>query len=61
MLHGRRADEGVVHRSAGDAERAEPGQQLAGCVATQENSRRKVVSQETGDSAGLLRAGAPSS
>ena len=49
MLHGRSADESVVHRSAGDAERAEPGQQLDGRVIAEKTRRGKVVRYETGD------------
>ncbi len=51
MLHGHSTDEGVVHCSAGDAERAEPGQQVGSCVTAQEMRGWQVVGQETGDRA----------
>ncbi len=51
MLDGRGADERVVHRSAGDAERAQPGQQFGGGVITEKTRRGKVVCYETGDRA----------
>ncbi len=49
VLDSRGADESVVHRSAGDAECAEPGQQLGGRVIAEETRRGKVVRDETGD------------
>ena len=58
MLDGRGADERVVHRSAGDAERAQPGQQVGSRVIAEKTRRGKVVCYETGDRPGLLRAGA---
>jgi len=51
MLDGCGADERVEHRAAGDAERAEPGQQLRGGVITEKTRCGKVVSYETGDRA----------
>ncbi len=55
MFDGRGADERVVHRSASDAERAQPGQQLGGGVIAEKTRRGKVLCQKTGD-----RARAPS-
>ena len=49
MLDGRGADKSVVHRSAGDAERSQPGQQLGGRVTAEKTRRGKVVCDETGD------------
>jgi hypothetical protein len=57
MLDGRGADERVVHCSAGDAKRAEPGQQLGGRLITEKTRRGKVVGYETATAPGLLRAG----
>ena len=49
MLDGRGADERVVHRSAGDAERSQPGQQFGGRVIAEKTRRGQVVRDETGD------------
>ena len=49
VLESRRADESVVHSSAGDAERAQPCQQFGGGVITEKTRRGKAVCDETGD------------
>src|SRR5204863_3371464 len=51
MLDCRGADESVVYRSAGDAERGQPGQQLGGGLITEKARRGKVVRYESGDRA----------
>src|SRR6266542_5675827 len=48
MLDGRCADKSAVHRSAGDAERSQPGKQLGCRVIAKKTRRGKVVCQETG-------------
>ena len=51
MLDGRGADERVVYRSAGDAERSQPGKQLGIRVIAEKSRRGKVVRYETADRA----------
>ena len=55
VLDSRGADERVVHRSAGDAERSQAGQQLGSRLIAEKTRRGKVVRYETAD-----RPGTPS-
>lgn len=51
IFDGRGADESVIHGSTGDAERAQPGQELDCGLISEKKRRGKVVANETADRA----------